>query len=605
MNSVAKDKKGPSKDIPTLRKEILDIELSLGSHIPTTLWITDLHGEGQRFVNILRGRFGLIYKTCRDALPQTLGIRNIDYLSRVLRKASFFPEPGINMSKQDVILCLVDILKYKVGNRHYNLRIILKGEMEDVIIRMLKDKGVPDIVFENDMFSDRLILELSQAIKRVALNHLVVLGDILDRGGEPDTIIRILKSKEFRNDMTLIYGNHDVLWMGAVAGNCSLIAEAMRITCRYDHMPFLQRMGIDVSKLLKFALKTYPSESIKGKFKAKTPEAKSMEKALAIIQFKLEEATIRRHPEFEMDGRLWLEKLAAMLSKGDTESLTDTDFPTIDLKKPLELSKEEKMIIDDLAQQFKTSKKLKEYIGFFFTHGKHYQINNDFLNIHALIPSNAEGDFETVLGLKGKALLDHVQGVVDRVGVAYLNEQPQNEADLALFFYLWCGPKSPLFGKDAMKTFERYFFSDKATHKETILYWEKNLNNPKFQELIKKEFGVSKVIFGHEPKDVSKGQKMNLAGDFAINVDGGFAAAYYNRGHALVRTPTQLYGIVLPTPEEMEEANRNKSPAPISIQIIEVYKKPVKNRDTQYGQELSVRKSELLEQLTELISRGK
>ena len=583
-----------------IRKSILDIEIELGSHIPTTLWITDLHGEGKRFVNTLKGRFGLIYKTCQEALPQTLGIRNIDYLSRVLRKMCFFTEKGISMNKQDVIICLVNILKYKTNNRHYNLRVILPTEMEDIIIRLLKDHNVPDLVFENEIFSDRLIYELCLAIKRVVLNHLVVLGDILDRGGEPDKIIRILQQKAFLENMTLIYGNHDVLWMGAIAGNRSLIAEAMRITCRYDHMAFLERMKIDISKLKNFALRTYPTDKITGKFKAKTAEARSMEKALAMIQFKLEERTIKLHPEFEMDERLNLEKFVTMLQAEDTEGLTDTHTPTIDPDDPVRLSQEEEEVISDLETQFTTNKYLRKYIGFFFDHGKHFSINNDFLNIHALIPSTEDGQFETVFGCKGLELLEYTQGVINRVGEKYFQGKEQTENDLALFFYLWCGPKSPLFGKDAMKTFERYFYKDKATHKETILYWEKNLNKPEFQRLIQQEFNVKKVVFGHEPRDVLKGQTMNIGGNFAINVDGGFAAAYYNRGHALVRTPMQLYGVVLPTPEEMDEANKNKSPAPIKVEVIEDYKKPVKNKDTGYGVDLRMQRDQLMDELNKI-----
>ena len=175
---------------------------------------------------------------------------------------------------------------------------------------MVSSQKIPHIWYEEKWFSQKLVYHLSKIILEIFLDHLIVLGDVFDRGPQPDKIVRILQNKSVRNSMSLIFGNHDILWMGACAGNQSLIAESMRITFRYDHLAFLDRMGIDYSSLQKFAEKTYPAEMITGNYKAKNPSARSMEKALSIIQFKLEEETIKRHPEYKMESRLWLDKLA-------------------------------------------------------------------------------------------------------------------------------------------------------------------------------------------------------------------------------------------------------------------------------------------------------
>ena len=187
-------------------------------------------------------------------------------------------------------------------------------------------------------------------------------------------------------------------------------------------------------------------------------------------------------PEYEMEDRLWLDRLAQMLGNNDTDGLNDTFFPTISQTNPKELTPEELAVINDLAQQFNTNRKLKRLLSYLFTVGKTYSMHNNMLNIHALVPSTDDGDFEEFLGRKGRALLDYIQTTIERVGLNYLDGKPQNTRDQALFFYLWCGPRSPFFGKHAMKTFERYFIIDKESHVEKSLYWKQNLHQYHLQE---------------------------------------------------------------------------------------------------------------------------
>lgn len=588
--------------IDSLAQELLQIDTRLNSNIPATLFISDLHGAGDRFISILRGRFGMLYQTCVEALPKTFNSDKIQYLVQIIRKQRYFSDENIKMDVQDIIMCFVQILKYKFSTVEHNVDDILLPEFREIIGRMISGLPVPDPVFEEAVISNRIIEHLSLAIKRILLDRLMVLGDLFDRGPQPDKIIRILSSKWYQNMVYYVLGNHDVLWMGAAAGNRSLIAEAMRISSRYDHLELMHRLGFDISKLVKFALETYPAKKITGNFKAKTDQTRSMEKALAIIQFKLEEETINKHPEYEMESRLWLNRLAEKLKNNDSDGLKDTHFPTIDFKNPQQLTKEESEVIDDLEKQFTTNKKLKKLMRFFFQKGETYLVHNDMLSIHALIPSTAEGQFEEFLGRKGKSLLDFLQNCIKRIGEAYLNGKKQREEDLALMFYLWCGPKSPFFGKDAMKTFERYFLLDKETHKEQTLYWAKNLQKDDFKEIIMKEFGTNRVIYGHTPVDFTKGKSMASKDGIAINIDGGFAEAYYNRGHALVHTPYQIYGIILPTPEEMKEASNALETVPLSVEIIDEFVAPMKFKDTSKGKAVIQKRDKILKQIRNLSS---
>lgn len=588
-------------ELDQLAQQLLQIENELNSNIPVTLWISDLHGAGDRFMAILRGRFGMLYQTCREALPNTFSVDKIQYLTQVIRKKKYFREENILMDTQDVIFCLVQILKYRLANIRNRTGDIFPPEFRNTIKRLISGLPVPDQVFEEKVLSERLISHMAHSIRQILLDRIIVLGDIFDRGSQPDKIIRILSSFAYRDMVDYIFGNHDILWMGAVSGNQSLIAEAMRITSRYDHFEMMERLSFDSSKLAAFAEKTYPVEKITGKFKAQTGKGKSMEKALAVIQFKLEEQTIKQFPEYEMESRLWLDRLAEMLKNGNTEGLLDTHFPTIDLTDPAKLTDEEQVIIDDLTYQFTTNTKIKRLLSFFFKKGKTYHIHNNSLNIHALVPSTKEGDFEEFLGRKGRKLLDYIQEIIERVGRRYLNGEPQDIEDQALFFYLWCGAKSPFFGKHAMKTFERYFLRDKETHVEKTLYWEKNMKTDAFKHKMMDEFGIQRVIFGHTPVDYLKGNQMASSDGVAINIDGGFAAAYYNRGHALVHTPYQLFGIILPTPEEMKKAAQKLESAPLDIELIDEFRQPMKIKDTAKGVMLKRQSNALLARIRELI----
>jgi len=587
----------------SLRKmlyELSDIERRLDEYIDTTLWISDPHGEGNRFVSILKGRFGLLWQTLREALPKNIEHRKLDYLDRIIRREQYFRSEEYKMERQDVISALASVIRYKVQNIYDFERaaITIAPELKQLISSLLLNFRVPAIVYENDLVSDQIITALTKMTKQALIGQLVVLGDVFDRGDEPDKILRILSSKAIRPYVKFVWGNHDLLWMGAALGNKSLIAEALRISFRYDNFAFVKRLGIDSSKLQAFAEKTY-SREITGYFKAKTQSARQIEKALAMIQFKLEEQTIKQYPQLEMESRLNLDNLAKILKEGDTSQLSDTDFPTLDLDAPDKLTKEELFIINDLSEQFASSKKIYRLMEYLFREGKLYHIHNYILNIHALIPSTVDGSFDELYGKKGKELLDHLEASIKDAGEQYLRGDTVAPFQQAVMFYLWCGPMSPFFGKHAMKTFERYFMRDKKTHKEITLHWGNNILKKEFMDLIEEEFGAKLVVYGHTPVDVVAGQKIATPDGRAINIDGGFSEAYLGRGHALIQTPYSIYAIILPTEQEMAEASLKKEPAPLMVREIAYYERPVKIKDTFTGKDLLKRRDQLLKEIEE------
>ncbi len=580
-------------------KKLLVIYEKLYSNIPSTLWISDLHGDGERFIRVLQGRFGMLYTTVQEAL-KTEDAALIRSLTKLIRRKYWSDD--LKLSKEESLIHILKILRYKVNSPNELDIKFINYEFATSLLKTTLDDKIPDVLLSNQELFDFSIKDISDAILVSIPEHIIVLGDIFDRGSSPDKILRILKFPYYRRKLSIIWGNHDILWLGALAGNKSLVAEALRISFRYGHTNFLSRIGLDLTALEKFATSTYPV--VQGNFKAKLDHHRSIEKALAIIQFKLEEKCIKANPLYEMQNRLWLDKLAKMLAENKIEALTDNDFPTIDLKDPNHLSTAEENLINDLTKQFINSRKLARLLELFITEGRVYKVYQNFLNIHALIPSTERGEYETLFGYKGRELLDYLGKLINRVGQRCLQKETQDHDDLNKLFYLWCGPKSPLFGKDAMKTFERYFIKDKSSHKEKTLHWNDNLVNKKFQELLINDFQIDKLVFGHTPRDIKKGDTMSTAGGFAVNIDGGFSGSYLERGHAMVRTAYSLYGIVLPTAEAVSKVIDDHQSVPALIEPIAKRVKPLLFADIHESDALKREESELLEELRDTTKKS-
>ncbi|MBL0691183.1 MAG: fructose-bisphosphatase class III [SAR324 cluster bacterium] len=587
-----------SATIREIGEKILQIRARLESNIASTLWISDLHGDGDRFIRVLQGRFGMLYTTAQEALDSKddLFIKNITRLIRRKRWSS-----DIKISRHDALLNLLKILSHKA--QHLNARKLIetRHRLSKLLLQInLAPQNLPLCFFDQGELFNYVIRDLSQSILDTIPDRIIVLGDIFDRGPTPEKIIRTLKLPYYKKRLSMIWGNHDILWLAACAGDYSSVAEVVRVTCRYDHLDLLKRLHFDISKLQKFALEFYSNGKIPDTFRAKSPDGRSIEKAIAIIRLKTQEDSILRRPEYQMENRLWLDKLGKLLNTSNTDGLTDTHFPTLNPDQANELNVREKEVIDDLKNQFMSNRKLKNLMSLFIEKALIFDTHQDFLNIHASIPSNAKGDYEELLGRKGKPLLVYIQSIIDRVAHRYLNDQKQDLTETDLMFYLWCGPKSPLYGRHAMKTFERYFIKDKSTHKEKTLHWEKNITDKKFQNKLKKDFSIKRIVFGHTPKDIKKGDKMLSGDNFAINIDGGFSGAYLKRGHALVQTSQNLYGIVLPNAQEAKKVISENQVLPLLIETIEKHKTPLKYKSLIESESLKKEERELIFEIDQL-----
>ncbi len=417
--------------------------------------------------------------------------------------------------------------------------------------------------------SDEFIKAISILIKRMAIDHLHIIGDIFDRG--PGASIIMDKLMTFHS-LDIEWGNHDILWMGAGCGSLACIANIVRICSRYDNLATLEEgYGINIRPLTIFAIKTYRKVPCK-EFIPKLSENKGIsntdklimakiQKAIAIIQFKLEAKIINEHPEYRMEDRLLLDKIDfeknEILIGTNKYKLNDDDFPTINSVNPYELTEEEKEIIIKLRNSFVNSEKLQRHIAFLYEKGHIYQIYNDNLLFHGCIPLTKEGDFDEVFAnnkwSKGKALFDNTEEVARR---AYFAKE-KNQEDVDFMWYLWGGAKSPLFGKDKVATFERYFIDEKETHKETKNYYYKYQDSEEICDMILKDFGINKdvghIINGHVPVKAKDGESPVRANGKLIVIDGGFAKSYQkSTGLAGYTLTYNSHGLVLAANEPFE-----------------------------------------------------
>ena len=420
--------------------------------------------------------------------------------------------------------------------------------------------------------ADKFIVAISELIKRMAIDHLHIVGDIYDRGpGAPIIMDKLMKF----HSLDIEWGNHDILWMGAASGNEACIANVVRICSRYDNLSTLEEgYGINIRPLSIFATETYKDDGCKP-FLPRNKEVSKysntdkivlskIQKAMAIIQFKIEGALIKRHPEYKMKDRLQLDKMD--LEKGIVKigggeyKLTDTKFPTIDKKNPYKLTAEEEEIIERLKTSFMHSEKLKQHVNFLYARGHMYQNFNSNLLFHGCIPMKENGDFDSVdvLGksLKGKELLDTIENIAHRAYFGGNSEENQDAVDF--MWYLWCGPKSPLFGKEKAATFERYFVEEKELHKEAKNPYYTLINQEETCNKILENFGLDKeedshIINGHMPVKAKDGESPVKANGKLIVIDGGFAKAYQpTTGIAGYTLTYNSHGLVLAMNEPFE-----------------------------------------------------
>lgn len=625
-----------SQNFPTVSAastEIINLEAILNLPKGTEHFIADIHGEHEAFDHIVRNASGNIRRKVNEIYGNTMRDEEIRRLCTLI----YYPERKLEEIKETeeemddfynvtlhrlVKVCRSVSSKYTRSKVRktlpkefaYIIEELLHEEHDDHNKQAYYSRIIETIISTGQ--ADAFIVAISKVIQRLSIDWLHILGDVYDRGPGAHIIMDRLMTYE-RFDMQ--WGNHDALWIGAAAGNECCIANVLRISLRYGNMATLDDgYGINLVPLATFAMETYGDDEC-SRFLPKLPEdcdiddktrmlMARMHKAISIIQFKLESALIDKRPEWEMDERKLLHKMnipnATIEIDGVTHPLLDNNFPTIDPADPYRLTPEEESLVAKLRHSFLVSDKLSRHVDLMLSHGCLYTIINSNLLFHASVPLNPDGTLKEVdlEGAKysGRELLHRV-GMTMRA--AFNEDTPANRKDFATdyFWYLWCGPCSPLFDKARMTTFERYFIADKETHKEEKGAYYTLRDDPKVCGMILDAFGVEgehrHIINGHVPVKVGKGECPVRADGMLLVIDGGFAKSYHHTtgiaGYTLVYHSRGLQLVQHEPFSSTEEAISSAADILGTTQIVELANHRQRVRDTDKGNELQIQIDEL------------
>ena len=533
----------------------------------TEHFISDIHGEYEAFNHVLRNCSGTIREKAIEAFQEICQYEELRLNDEQLREFCslvYYPSGKLNQLKSAgvltnewygltiwrlIVLARVVTRKYSRSKISHRLPATYAYIIQELIFKsaISGDRDdyydtIVDSIIETGA-ADDFIIKLSDTIRALGIDHLHIVGDIYDRGRGPHQVMDALM--ENRN-IDIQWGNHDILWIGAAAGNTACIANAVRICLRYANMAILDDgYGINLLPLAVFASREYQNDpDLKGFMPKVTDEIPDideiliarMQKAISVIQFKLEDQIIRRNPDYDMENRTLISSLSrseegfTVNIDGTRYPLNTTFLPTVDPDDPSRLTGEEERVIGLLRSSFMLCEKLGAHAEFLLNKGGFYNIFNNNLIFHAGIPLNENLSYKdtTYLGKfsRGRELLDKTDAAVR---YSFYNE---TDTDKDLFWYLWCGPDSPIFGKDKMTTFERYFVEDKSVQKETSGPFYKNYENTAMAERILEDFGLerehSHIICGHIPVKYNKGESPIKAGGRIICIDAGFSSAYHD-----------------------------------------------------------------------------
>lgn len=556
-----------SRDFPNISKvttEIINLEAILQLPKPTEHFLADLHGENEAFLHVLRNASGNIKRKVQELFGATLREQDKKDLCTLV----YYPEQKLELVKQsddhiaDYYLStlnhLITICR-EVSSKYTRSKVrkSLPAEFAYIIEELLHESNdarnkqayyqvIVQTIIDTKR-ADQFIIALCHLIQRLAIDQLHILGDIYDRGPGAHLIMDKL---ETYHHLDITWGNHDINWMGAASGNTACMAAVLRMALRYGNTQTLEEgYAINLVPLATFALDTYADDDCElfapHCLGQKQPSPKQrrlmakMHKAIAIIQFKLENQLYRRHPEWQMEDRALLFdcdfERGTIRIDGVEHELLDHHFPTIDPAQPDRLSDEEEELVKRLRRSFRISERLQRHMGCLLSRGSMFHVVNANLMFHASVPLDAEGNirqvelFEQPLG--GKALMQRIDQLV-RSAFDEAGEEEERINARDFFWYLWCGPSSPLFDKSKMATFERYFVADKATWKEEKGWYYKLRDNAAICDAIMNNFGVEgthrHIINGHVPVHVAKGESPIKADGRLMVIDGGFAEAYHH-----------------------------------------------------------------------------
>lgn len=620
-----------SQSFPTVAEastEIINLQAILNLPKGTEHFLADIHGEYEAFIHVLKNASGNIKRKVNELFGNTL--REAE--KRELCTLIYYPEQKLELVKHNetdiddwyhiTLHQLVAVCRDVSGKyTRSKVRKSLPADFSYIIQELLHehtedhDKTAYVNVIVDTIIStgraDDFIIAIANVIQRLAIDSLHILGDIYDRGPGAHIIMDTMR-KYHSWDMQ--WGNHDILWMGAAAGNDACICNVIRLSLRYGNLPTLEEgYGINLVPLATFAMETYKNDPC-TEFIPKTTGGASlldektlrltaqMHKAIAVIQFKVESQIIAKHPEWKMNDRCLFEHVdyqnGTIDLQGKTYKMSSCSFPTINPAAPSELSPEEEILISKLHHSFSVCEKLHKHIRVMLQHGCMYGIYNNNLLFHASCPLNEDGSLKEVEiypGKKysGRALMHHT-GM--QIRTAFQQDSAPEERDYAIdyFLYLWCGPDSPLFDKSKMATFERYFIADKETHVEEKGYYFKLRDDEKVIDHILDAFGVvgsnRHIINGHVPVRTLKGENPIKANGKLMVIDGGFSKAYHNEtgiaGYTLVYH-SRGFQLVQHEPfTSTEDAIKRGTDIKSTTQIVEMSNRRMLVADTDIGVEL-------------------
>ena len=568
--------------------EIINLQAILNLPKGTEHFITDVHGEYEAFSHVLKNGSGSVRRKINDVFGNTLSSRDKQSLATLI----YYPKDKIAQVKKTEsnmedwykinLYRLIEVSKRAASKyTRSKVRKALPKDFAYVIEELITERSeINDKEsYYNEIImtiirigrAEEFIIAISSLIQRLVVDHLHIVGDIYDRGPGPHIIMDKLMSY---HSLDIQWGNHDVVWMGAAAGQLACIANVIRICARYGNLDILEDgYGINLLPLAAFALQVYGDDpcdcfKLKGSDNPNRAEMElnmRMHKAISIIQFKIEGQTIRRQPGFGLEERALLHRIdyekGTITLDGKEYKLLDTNFPTIDPKNPYQLSADEEDVMERLERAFTGCEKLQEHMHFLLSKGSLYKVYNNNLLYHGCVPLNEDGTLKEVTlfskKFKGKSLYDALERYVRKGFFAVNKEDWENGKDI--MWYIWLNPNSPLFGKDKMATFERYFLAEKETHTEVKNPYYQYIENEKVIASIMKEFGLdfesddTHIINGHVPVKRKNGESPVKCNGKVMVIDGGFSKAYQREteiaGYTLIYNS---YGLLLVAHEPFE-----------------------------------------------------
>ncbi|MDR0879898.1 MAG: fructose-1,6-bisphosphatase [Clostridioides sp.] len=634
-----------SKSYPSISKassEMINLEAILNLPKGTEHFVTDLHGEYEPFIHVLKNGSGVVRRKIEELFAERLTAQEMKSLATLVyypeQKLELIAEKEENMDEyyRVNLFRLIELCRYASSKyTREAVRRLISEDYRYILEELLHEnigsehkeqyfRSMVDTIIETNM-AKNFVIEIATVIQKLVVARLHVIGDIYDRGPRPDVIVEKLME---HHSVDIQWGNHDILWMGAAAGEKTCIANVLRISARYGNLDIIEDVyGINLLPLWKFATTVYkddPCDKFMPKISEQDFSADDIEvlakvhKAISIIQFKLEGEVICRRPEFEMKHRLVLDMVdydRGIITLNDKEyKLNDESFPTINKEDPYRLSDEERLVVDRLVDSFTASEKLQKHIEFIFTKGSIYLKYNSNLLVHGCIPLNEDGSLKAMSingkEYSGRKLMDQMEYVI-RQGFFMDKKCEEKLYGMDMMWYLWTGKCSPLFGKDGMTTFERYFVDEKETHKENMnpyfnLREDEGVCRNLFDEF-GLDFNESHIINGHVPVKSKKGESPVKANGRILVIDGGFSRAYQGKtgiaGYTLIYNSKTLQLVAHEPFDSLKDAIENERDILSTTVLLEHKSSRRMVRDTDEGVDIQ-EKIDALKLLLEAYSRG-